>query len=83
MKTLTMELSDDILASMDRDPSQFLDEMRLIAAIVWYRQGKVSQEIAARIAGLTRTRFLLELARLKVDSFGVDFSQLDGELAHG
>ena len=43
------------------DPDQFADEMRLAAAAVWYEQGKVSQELAARIAGLSRTDFLITL----------------------
>jgi len=83
VKTLTMELSDDILAALGNDPDRFIGEMRLLAAVWWYKQGKVSQEVAAGIAGLTRTEFLLKLAALKVDSFSVDFEDLDRELAHG
>jgi predicted HTH domain antitoxin len=56
---------------------------RLPAAAVWYEQGKVSQELAARIAGLSRTDFLLALARMGKDSFQVDFGDLDRELARG
>jgi predicted HTH domain antitoxin len=52
-------------------------------AVSWYEQGKISQEVAARIAGLDRTEFLLALARLGKDSFKVDFADLDRELARG
>jgi hypothetical protein len=43
----------------------------------------VSQEVAARIAGMNRTDFLLALARIGKDSFQVGFEDLDGELARG
>ena len=57
--------------------------MRLAAAAVWYEQGKVSQEMAAKIAGMNRTDFLLALARMGKDSFKVDFDDLDRELSRG
>lgn len=83
MKTLTMEFPKKVFAAMRFDPDQFANEMRLAAAAVWYEQGKVSQELAARIAGLSRTDFLLALARMGKDSFQVDFADLDRELARG
>jgi predicted HTH domain antitoxin len=78
-----MEFPEKIFAVMRFDPNQFADEMKLAAAAVWYEQGKVSQELAARIAGLSRTDFLLALARMGRDSFQVDFGDLDRELARG
>jgi len=78
-----MEVPEKIFAVMRFDPNQFADEMKLAAAAVWYEQGKVSQEMAARIAGLSRTDFLLALARMGRDSFQVDFGDLDRELARG
>ena len=83
MATLTMEIPDKVLAALRTNPQQFASEMRLAAAAAWYEQGRVSQEIAAKIAGLNRTDFLLALARMGKDSFQVDFSDLDKELACG
>ena len=83
MRALTMEVPEKIFAVMRFDPNQFADEMKLAAAAVWYEQGKVSQEMDARIAGLSRTDFLLELALIGRDSFQVDFGDLDRELARG
>ena len=68
MPTLTMELPDKVLAALRVGPDDFPIEMRLVAAAAWYEQGKVSQEVAARIAGLNRTDFLLALARMGKDS---------------
>ena len=78
-----MEVPEKIFAVMRFDPNQFANEMKLAAAAVWYEQGKVSQEMAARIAGLSRADFLLALARMGRDSFQVDFGDLDRELARG
>ena len=57
--------------------------MWLAVAVSWYEQFKISQEVAARIAELNRTDFLLALARLGKDSFRVDFADLHRELARG
>ena len=83
MTTLTMEMPEKVFTVMRVDPEEFAKEMRLAAAVSWYEQGKISQEVAARIAGLDRTEFLLVLARLGKDSFKVDFADLDRELARG
>ena len=83
MTTLTMEMPEKVFTSMRIDPEEFTNEMRLAAAVSWYEQGKISQEVAARIAGLNRTDFLLALARLGKDSFKVDFTDLDRELVRG
>ena len=82
MTTITMELNDHAFSALRFTPNEFAREMRLAAATTWYEQGKISQEIAAKISGLDRTDFLLALARLGMDSFVVDFDELDRELAH-
>jgi predicted HTH domain antitoxin len=83
MPTLTMELPDKVFAALRVSPDDFTKEMRLAAAASWYEERKVSQEVAARIAGMNRTDFLLALARMGKDSFQVDFDDLDRELARG
>ena len=49
MTTLTMEIPEKVFAAMRVDPDEFAKEMRLAAAVSWYEQGKISQEVAARI----------------------------------
>ncbi len=83
MTTLTMEMPEKVFTAMRFDPEEFTKEMRLAAAVTWYEQSRISQEVAARIAGLNRTDFLLALARMGKDSFKVDFADLDKELARG
>ena len=83
MAAITVEMPESVLAILRNNPEEFAGEMRLAAAATWYEQGKVSQEVAARIAGLDRTDFLLALARMGRDSFTVDFADLDKELSRG
>ena len=83
MTTVTLEMPDEVFAATRNDPDSLKRELRVAAAATWYRDGRVSQEIAARIAGLDRTEFLLALARMGEDSFVVDFDDLDKELSHG
>lgn len=81
MKTVTIELPDEVCEALRRSPSEVQREVRLAAAIRWYSHGLISQERAAKAAGLDRTDFLMALAREKVDAFTVDFDQLAREVA--
>jgi predicted HTH domain antitoxin len=80
MRKVTLELPDDVFSALRRSPEEFARELRLAAAIHWYERGEVSQEKAARIAGLDRTEFLLALATEKANAFVVDFDDLKREL---
>ena len=80
---ITLELDEEVLSALRRSPEEFAREMRLAAAIHWYKRGEVSQEKAAQVAGLDRTDFLLALAREGEDAFAVDFNDLEKELQRG
>jgi predicted HTH domain antitoxin len=83
MATLTIELPDEVYATLQRSPREVQREVRLAAAIRWYAAGRLSQERAAEIAGLDRTDFLMALGREKVDAFHVDFGALAREIEVG
>ena len=78
-----MKLDQDVLSALRRSPDEFANEMRLAAAIHWYKRGEISQEKAGQVAGLDRTGFLLALAREGEDTFVVDFADLERELQRG
>jgi predicted HTH domain antitoxin len=80
MKEITLELDDDVLSTLRSSPEEFARELRLAAAIHWYKRGELSQEKAAQVAGLDRTDFLLALAREGEDAFVVDLAALQKEL---
>ncbi|MBF0188725.1 MAG: UPF0175 family protein [Magnetococcales bacterium] len=83
MTVLTLEVPESLLAALRRTPDDLASEMRLTAAASWYQQGRISQEMAARMAGLDRTDFLLALSGMQQDVFQVDFQELDRELSRG
>jgi predicted HTH domain antitoxin len=61
-------------------PEAFAKEMRLAAAIEWYREGRISQGRGAEIAGLNRVAFLDELLRAKVPACQVTVDELMEEV---
>lgn len=83
MISIKMEFPDDILSAMKFSPEEFGRELRLAAATHWYGRGRISQERAAQVAGLSRPQFLVELARTKSDAFVIDFEDLRRELNLG
>jgi len=82
-KEITLELDDDVLSALSSSPQQFARELRLAAAIHWYKRGELSQEKAAQVAGLDRTDFLLALKREGEEAFSVDLADLQKELQRG
>lgn len=83
MPRVTLELPEEVFSALRRSPEEFARELRLAAAIYWYERGEVSQEKAARIAGMDRSDFLAALAREKANAFVVDFDDLKRELERG
>jgi predicted HTH domain antitoxin len=66
---VTIELSDGVFSALRSTPEDFVQEMRLAAAVKWYELGMISQSKAAEVAGISRQAFLEALARFKVSSF--------------
>ena len=83
MTTVHVTLPDDVFAALRKSPSEVEREVRLAAAIDWYRRGLISQGRAAEIAGLPRADFLDELAARKIDVFHVDIGELKREIEFG
>ena len=83
MPRVTLDLPEEVFSALRRSPEEFARELRLAAAIHWYERGEVSQEKAARIAGMDRSDFLAALAREKANAFVVDFDDLKRELERG
>jgi predicted HTH domain antitoxin len=66
MKTIEIELSDQAVLGLDRELGELANELRAAAAAKLYEIGRVSQEIAAEIAGMTRSDFISYLSRVRV-----------------
>ena len=66
MKRVEITLPDETFAGLDRDSAQLAADLRAAAADKWYEVGRVSQEVAAQIAGVSRSEFLNILSDFKV-----------------
>ena len=79
MATMTIDLPDRVLSELRSSPEAVEKDVRLAAAIEWYRRGLLSQGRAAELAGVPRADFIDELARRKVEVFSVDLEELRAE----
>jgi predicted HTH domain antitoxin len=77
---VTVELSETVFSALRQTPADFVQEMRLAAAIKWYELGRLSQGKAAEVAGVSRQEFLHNLARYDVSPFQVTPEELAEEL---
>ena len=80
MKTIQIDLPLSVYPVLKEEPEDFVKEMRIAAAAKWYEMGKVSQEKAALIAGLSREEFILALARYEIDFMQFDTDDLSEEI---
>lgn len=67
MTDVIIQLPETVFSALRKAPNEFVEEMRIAAAVKWYEVGQVSQGKAAEIAGLTRSEFILALSRYQVD----------------
>jgi predicted HTH domain antitoxin len=80
MTSVTIELPDELPGSLHRSRTELEKDIKLAAAIDWYRQGLISQGRAAEVAGVSRAAFLDALAARKIDVFHVDVDELKREI---
>jgi predicted HTH domain antitoxin len=82
-ETITLELPARLLAEYPGTPDEFVQELRLAAAIEWFREGRVSQGKGAEIAGISRWEFILALGRARIDLFSGTAEELTEEVQRG
>jgi predicted HTH domain antitoxin len=80
MTSVTIQLPDEIPRSLHRSPIELEKDIKLAAAIDWYRQGLISQGRAADLAGIPRVAFLDALAARKIEVMHVDLDELKQEI---
>lgn len=80
MRTVTIELPDQLPPLLDASDDQVAREARLALAIVWYDRGLISQGMGAEIAGLTRAEFIDELGRANVSAIQTSAEELRAEM---
>ena len=80
-KQIALEFPEEILSTLREDPKSFAKELKLTAAVKWYEMGKLSQERAAMLAGLSRKEFIEALARFNVSPVQYDVDEIKEELS--
>lgn len=80
MTKVEVQLPESVFSALRKAPNDFVQEMRIAAAVKWYELGEVSQGKAAEIAGLTRADFINALNRYQVSVFQYTESELSEEL---
>jgi predicted HTH domain antitoxin len=80
MQTVSLEISATTFAALGESPDEFVNEMRIAAAVKWYEVGRLSQGKAAEVAGLSRAAFIDALSRFKVSPMQVTTDELAKEL---
>jgi len=79
MTMITVELPETVFSALHAAPDEFMQEMRIAAAIKWYELERISQAKAAEIAGLSRAEFIKELSKAKVSPFQITQEELKND----
>ena len=69
MVQMTIEMPEERRPPFARIPRTLPGKLRLAAAVKWYELKMLSQERAAKVAGLSRAEFLGALGRFGVSPF--------------
>lgn len=80
-ETISFEVSQDILAALKVDSSELAQRMRLLAAIAYFQEKKLSLGKAAELAGINRLDFMDVLSQRGLVIFDYDESVLTSELS--
>ena len=67
MTLVNIQLPETVFSALRKNPEEFVQEMRIAAAVKWYKLGEVSQNKGAEIAGLTRAEFINALSCYRID----------------
>lgn len=80
MKTITIEVPDNLSVAVAESEDDLPRALRLAAAIQWYSQGLISQGKGAELAGLTRAEFIDALGWANVSALQTTVEELKAEM---
>jgi predicted HTH domain antitoxin len=73
---LVITVPDSLPDTLQETPEEFEHEARMAMAVKLFERKRISSGIAARLVGLDRASFLLELHRYGVPMIDLDESEL-------
>lgn len=82
MKTVAIDIPDEIFISLKETPAELAHDIRLAAAVRFYELGKLSSGRAAELAGLSRVNFLHVLGRYGVPIFEMTQEELARDISN-
>jgi len=80
MPTITFDVPEGALSALRMSPTEFVKEMRVAAALLWYSHGEISHSRAAEIAGTSRAEFIDELSHRRIPVVQVTAEELRDEI---
>jgi predicted HTH domain antitoxin len=81
MPQVLLDLPDDLLLALREQPEEVLHEVRLIAAIHYLKEKRLSLGQASRLAGVSRLDFLDLLATRGISAFDLSAADAVAEIA--
>jgi predicted HTH domain antitoxin len=79
-ETITFEVSSDLLSALNMEPEELSRNIRLIAAMQYFQDKRLSLGKAAQLAGMNRLAFMDVLAERGIVVFDYDESMVASEL---
>ena len=77
---VSINFADNVFSAIRKSPDEFVQEMRLAAAIKWYELEMISQSKASEIANVRRQEFITALNRYNVSPVQQSIDDLKKEL---
>lgn len=81
MSTVTIEVPDDLLVALREQPTEFAHEARLITALYYLREKRLSLGQAARLAGMNLLDFMDAVAAHGLAAFDLSGGAVAEEVA--
>lgn len=80
MRTLSIPYSEDLLVATGQSPEALEHDLRVLLAVKLFEVRRLSLGKAAELAGISKLRFLDELAHYRIPVINLDDDQIEDEL---